>query len=79
MSTRKKVERLQTKTGSLAGRGSSRKSQEVLDEIELLLPKYLLTEWTSFLEKMYGGHGVVTESLYSIFTVKPLHNLHLGL
>lgn len=49
-----------------------------MDEIDSLLSKQSLAEWTLFLEEIWGGDGGVVEKLFLTFTFELLHNLQLA-
>lgn len=58
-------------------RGNSRRRQKVLDDKGCLLSKMVLAMCPSSAEEACKGAGVAEENLYLIFTLEPLHNLHL--
>lgn len=73
MKTRRKLKKLQEKTGERAGK----RRPEVLDLMDSFLSYRPLAKWPSFSEETCVGDEVVVENLYSIFTYEPLHNFHL--
>lgn len=61
MKTQRRVEEFQKISGKVEGRGINRRPCDTVDETGSLFSEQPPAEWTSFLEKMCGADGVVTE------------------
>lgn len=75
--TQKIVRKLQKENVSSVRKSHSGRLLEVLDETGFLLSEHSLAERPSFSKGTSRAGGVVVESLYSVFTLKPLPKLYL--